>query len=187
MHKTPHRMVHLLFCHVPVAAWPSSRHKQALHSGCSSLIWVSLLQTLPGNTAITEMAHSALEPVASDNKLPKALLSASLKPILVHLAYHNKLKLPLLKGLGRLLQLLSSWFNLALGGHGCNEPSGAVMFCLGLPALAEAVPSMHTQPLLHSKTPENGPLLWCLTCIMQYLMKFCPVLGPATTESWIAK
>ena len=114
-----HTEVHLSCCHIAVAAWPSSCHRQALHSWCPSLAWASLLQTLPGNNAITEMAHSALEPVASDNKLPKALLSASLKPILVHLAYHNKLKLPLLKGLGRLLQLLSSWFNLALGGHGC--------------------------------------------------------------------
>ena len=118
MHCAHRKMVHPTRL-LAGAAWPNSRHRQALHSGSPPLTWLSLLQTLPGNNAITEMAHSALEPVASDNKLPKALLSASLKPILVHLAYHNKLKLPLLKGLGRLLQLLSSWFNLALGGQGC--------------------------------------------------------------------
>ncbi len=114
-------MVHPILCPVAGASWPTpyGRHRRALHSASPELTLLSLLQTLPGNNAITEMAHSALEPVASDNKLPKALLSASLKPILVHLAYHNKLKLPLLKGLGRLLQLLSSWFNLALGGQGC--------------------------------------------------------------------
>ena len=39
----------------------------------------------------------------------------SLRPILHHLAYYNKLKLPLLKGLARLLTLFSNWFNVTLG------------------------------------------------------------------------
>jgi hypothetical protein len=39
----------------------------------------------------------------------------SLRPILVNLAYYNKLKLPLLRGLARLLKLLASWFNVTLG------------------------------------------------------------------------
>lgn len=42
-------------------------------------------------------------------------LQTSLRPILVNLAYYNKLKLPLLRGLARLLKLLSSWFNVTLG------------------------------------------------------------------------
>jgi hypothetical protein len=33
----------------------------------------------------------------------------------VNLAYYNKLKLPLLRGLARLLKLLASWFNVTLG------------------------------------------------------------------------
>ena len=45
----------------------------------------------------------------------QVLLQESLRPILVQLGYHNKLQLPLLKGLARLLQLLSSWFNITLG------------------------------------------------------------------------
>ena len=44
-----------------------------------------------------------------------AVLQTSLRPILVNLAYYNKLKLPLLRGLARLLKLLASWFNVTLG------------------------------------------------------------------------
>ena len=43
------------------------------------------------------------------------LMQTSLRPILVNLAYYNKLKLPLLRGLARLLNLLASWFNVTLG------------------------------------------------------------------------
>ncbi len=41
----------------------------------------------------------------------------SLRPILHHLAYFNKLKLPLLRGLARLLTLFSNWFNVTLGAR----------------------------------------------------------------------
>ena len=59
-------------------------------------------------------------------------LQTSLRPILVNLAYYNKLKLPLLRGLARLLKLLASWFNVTLGEalpqgpcSGCGErPEG---------------------------------------------------------------
>ena len=53
--------------------------------------------------------HHLSHPVAV-----QVLLQESLRPILVQLGYHNKLQLPLLKGLARLLQLLSSWFNITL-------------------------------------------------------------------------
>lgn len=55
-------------------------------------------------------------------------LQTSLRPILVNLAYYNKLKLPLLRGLARLLKLLSSWFNVTLGKLHCLVP-----LCLLLP------------------------------------------------------
>ena len=42
-------------------------------------------------------------------------MQTSLRPILVNLAYYNKLRLPLLRGLARLLKLLASWFNVTLG------------------------------------------------------------------------
>ena len=65
--------------------------------------------------AIIVTAQQGLAHVISNHKMPKGLLQLSLRPILVNLAYHNKLKLPLLKGLARLLQLLASWFNVTLG------------------------------------------------------------------------
>lgn len=50
------------------------------------------------------------------------MLQTSLRPILVNLAYYNKLKLPLLRGLARLLNLLASWFNVTLGGGPFHLP-----------------------------------------------------------------
>ena len=70
--------------------------------------------TSPDDSLIAT-AQQGLGRVISSHKMPKGLLQLSLRPILVNLAYHNKLKLPLLKGLARLLQLLASWFNVTLG------------------------------------------------------------------------
>lgn len=47
--------------------------------------------------------------------MPKELLQSSLRPILVNLAHHKNLTMPLLQGLARLLELLSNWFNVTLG------------------------------------------------------------------------
>ena len=60
----------------------------------------------------------------------------SLRPILVNLAYYNKLKLPLLRGLARLLKLLASWFNVTLGEVSPKAPvwmwaaAGLPSFCV---------------------------------------------------------
>lgn len=48
--------------------------------------------------------------------MPKELLQSSLRPILVNLAHTKNLSMPLLQGLARLLELLSNWFNVTLGG-----------------------------------------------------------------------
>ncbi|KAK3007682.1 hypothetical protein RJ639_014819 [Escallonia herrerae] len=48
--------------------------------------------------------------------MPKELLQSSLRPILVNLAHTKNLSMPLLQGLAHLLELLSNWFNVALGG-----------------------------------------------------------------------
>lgn len=48
--------------------------------------------------------------------MPKELLQSSLRPILVNLAHTKNLSMPLLLGLARLLELLSNWFNVTLGG-----------------------------------------------------------------------
>ena len=60
----------------------------------------------------------------------------SLRPILVNLAYYNKLRLPLLRGLARLLKLLASWFNVTLGEQhphsAVSELVCDIAFCPGL-------------------------------------------------------
>lgn len=49
------------------------------------------------------------------SRLPKELLQTCIRPVLLHLKDHSRLSVPLLRGLGRLLSLLSSWFNKTLG------------------------------------------------------------------------
>lgn len=54
--------------------------------------------------------------VINQQRMPKELLQNSLRPILVNLAHTKNLSMPLLQGLARLLELLSNWFNVTLGG-----------------------------------------------------------------------
>jgi hypothetical protein len=63
-------------------------------------------------------AERGLEAMINQRKektLPKDLLQYCLRPVLLNLADHCKLSLPLLNGLAKLLQLLSSCFNTTLG------------------------------------------------------------------------
>lgn len=53
--------------------------------------------------------------VINQQRMPKELLQNSLRPILVNLAHTKNLNMPLLQGLARLLELLSTWFNVTLG------------------------------------------------------------------------
>ena len=69
-----------------------------------------------------EAAQSALTHVITSNEhgkdkqlLPKELLQACLRPVLSRLQSHRKLTRHLLRGLARLLYLLSNWFNVTLG------------------------------------------------------------------------
>lgn len=48
-------------------------------------------------------------------RLPKELLQACIRPVLLNLRDYTRLSIPLLRGLQRLLELLSSWFNRTLG------------------------------------------------------------------------
>jgi len=61
-------------------------------------------------------AKKGLSLVIQQHKLPKELLQTSLRPILLNLADHRKLSVPLLQGLARLLELLTNCFNVTLGG-----------------------------------------------------------------------
>ena len=64
---------------------------------------------------VVEVSRDALAYVIAQQKLQKELLQSSLRPILLNLADYRKLSVPLLQGLGRLLALLSNFFNLTLG------------------------------------------------------------------------
>jgi transformation/transcription domain-associated protein len=70
-------------------------------------------------------AHEALQDVLSlsvvskddrnHSRLPKELLQTCIRPVLLNLRDYTRLSVPLLRGLARLLSLLSSWFNKTLG------------------------------------------------------------------------
>lgn len=62
------------------------------------------------------MSKKGLSHVINQHKLPKELLQSSLRPVLLNLADYRKLSVPLLKGLARLLELLTNCFNVTLGG-----------------------------------------------------------------------
>ena len=49
------------------------------------------------------------------SQLPKELLQTCIRPVLLNLKDYTRLTVPLLRGLARLLSLLSSWFNTTLG------------------------------------------------------------------------
>ena len=57
--------------------------------------------------------HAADEKPQS--RLPKELLQTCIRPVLLNLRDYARLTVPLLRGLARLLSLLSSWFNTTLG------------------------------------------------------------------------
>ncbi|KAF8377831.1 hypothetical protein HHK36_031216 [Tetracentron sinense] len=65
---------------------------------------------------IVAVAKEGLRQVIQQQRMPKDLLQSSLRPILVNLAHTKNLSMPLLQGLARLLELLSNWFNVTLGG-----------------------------------------------------------------------
>jgi transformation/transcription domain-associated protein len=51
----------------------------------------------------------------NSHRLPKNLLQMCIRPVLLNLRDYTKLSIPLLRGLSRLLSLLSSWFSKTLG------------------------------------------------------------------------
>lgn len=63
------------------------------------------------------LAKKGLQLIVSHSLLPNAkiYLQTSLRPILSSLGTHRMLNLPLLRGLHRLLEQMSDWFNLTLG------------------------------------------------------------------------
>ena len=64
-------------------------------------------------SAINREGNTSHQPVT--HRLPKELLQTCIRPVLLNLRDYTKLSVPLLRGLSRLLSLLSSWFSKTLG------------------------------------------------------------------------
>ena len=94
------------------------------------------------------VAEAGVRAAIDGGKVPKALLQACLRPILVNLAYHAKLRAPLLAGLGRLLTLLAPWFNATLGERLVDHLRGW---------LAPPPPPLPPQPAAGAGAPPPPP------------------------------
>ncbi|KAL8246880.1 hypothetical protein R6Q59_008096 [Mikania micrantha] len=96
-------------------AWADfkTQNYSELRAKIISMFFKSLTSRTP---EIVAVAKEGLRQVILQQRMPKELLQTSLRPILVNLAHTKNLNMPLLQGLARLLELLSNWFNVALGG-----------------------------------------------------------------------
>ena len=77
------------------------------------MFFKSLTCRTPEIVAVTK---DGLHQVIQQHKLPKELLQTNLRQILLNLAITKNLTMPLLQGLAWLLEFLSNWFNVTLGG-----------------------------------------------------------------------
>ncbi|KAG8383733.1 hypothetical protein BUALT_Bualt04G0044600 [Buddleja alternifolia] len=96
-------------------AWTDfkTQNHSDLRAKIISMFFKSLTSRSP---EIVAVAKEGLRQVILQQRMPKELLQSSLRPILVNLAHTKNLSMPLLQGLARLLELLSNWFNVTLGG-----------------------------------------------------------------------
>ncbi|KAL3525275.1 hypothetical protein ACH5RR_013647 [Cinchona calisaya] len=104
--------IELLCTAMAWADFKTQNHSE-LRSKVISMFFKSLTSRTP---EIIAVAKEGLRQVILQQRMPKELLQSSLRPILVNLAHTKNLSMPLLQGLARLLELLSSWFNVTLGG-----------------------------------------------------------------------
>ncbi|GJS29218.1 transformation/transcription domain-associated protein-like protein isoform X2 [Tanacetum coccineum] len=104
--------IELLCTAMAWADFKTQNHSE-LRSKIISMFFKSLTSRTP---EIVAVAKEGLRQVILQQRMPKELLQSSLRPILVNLAHTKNLSMPLLQGLARLLELLSNWFNVALGG-----------------------------------------------------------------------
>ncbi|CAH9116378.1 unnamed protein product [Cuscuta epithymum] len=104
--------IELLCTAMAWADFKTQNHAE-LRSKIISMFFKSLTSK---NSEIVAVAKEGLRQVILQQRMPKELLQSSLRPILVNLAHTKNLSMPLLQGLARLLELLSNWFNVTLGG-----------------------------------------------------------------------
>lgn len=68
------------------------------------------------SSKVVDAAHAGLRTVVGhNNRLPKDTLQNGLRPILLTLSDHTRLNVPSLKGLARLLEVLTSYFKVEIG------------------------------------------------------------------------
>ena len=79
-----------------------------------SISYSVLKEILPSDSNNPDAAK--MDATTNNQRLPKELLQACIRPVLLNLRDYTKLTVPLLRGLSCLLSLLSSWFSKTLGG-----------------------------------------------------------------------
>lgn len=82
----------------------------------SRIIAVFFKSLYSKSVEVVDVANKGLKQVLNQNqKLPKDLLQAGLRPILMNLSDHKRLTVPGLEGLARLLELLTNYFKVEIG------------------------------------------------------------------------
>jgi transformation/transcription domain-associated protein len=95
---------------------PTFTTQAALAQTRSRIIQVYFKHVYSQQPEIVEVAHEGLrDSIENQQKLPKELLQAGLRPILVNLADAKRLSVSGLDGLARFLELLTSYFKLEIG------------------------------------------------------------------------
>ncbi|KAM1426046.1 hypothetical protein TB2_017954 [Malus domestica] len=105
--------IELLCTTMAWADFKTPNHSE-LRAKIISMFFKSLTCRTPEIVAVAK--EGLRQVVINQQRMPKELLQSSLRPILVNLAHTKNLSMPLLQGLARLLELLSNWFNVTLGG-----------------------------------------------------------------------
>ncbi|ORY74856.1 FAT domain-domain-containing protein, partial [Protomyces lactucae-debilis] len=95
----------------------SSEFSNPTHAQSRSKIIAVFFKSLYSKSSeVVDVANKGLKQVLSQNhKLPKDLLQAGLRPILMNLSDHKRLTVPGLEGLARLLELLTNYFKVEIG------------------------------------------------------------------------
>ncbi|KAI9362471.1 FAT domain-containing protein, partial [Zopfochytrium polystomum] len=95
---------------------PDFAGQTALLSTRARIISVFFKSLYSKSPEVVDFAYKGLHQVLSQqHKLPKELLQAGLKPILVNLSDYKKLTVSALEGLARLLELLTNYFKVEIG------------------------------------------------------------------------
>ena len=129
-------------------------------SSSASALHNALVLCVPSKDSVVEGSSS------KGHRLPKELIQSCIRPILLHLREYTKLTIPLLRGLSRLLSLLSSWFNKTLGEkllehlHRVSDVSSVYYFSFSYMYGVISILSHNYIPYIHKFTePGSYPFV----------------------------